>query len=88
MTSEAKLSQLAALGRDVEVELDGRILEELADLALRVHHEKARAKGVLLSAHMARPFAERTETERAAMRSGVKHVVIALALLELIELPG
>jgi hypothetical protein len=83
-----KLEELAAVARSVETTLGNDALAEVAELALLVHHQRARAAGVLMSPAVSRPWEARSYTEQIAMRSAVRHVVIALVLLRIIELPG
>lgn len=88
MADDIKLARLAALSLDVRTALPPHVLDEVADLTLRIHQASARAAGALLPPAMTRTYSERREDERHGMRSAVEHVVEALVLLDLIELPG
>jgi hypothetical protein len=87
LTTE-RLRELATVASGVDTTLSDDLLAEIAELALLVHHERARDAGVLMSSPVAREWHHRTDGERLAMRSAVRHVVIALVLLRVIELPG
>lgn len=67
------------------VDLDKHALDTIADLALRIAHHSASPSqlGVDL-----RPYVDRSELERARMRSGVLRVIQALVLLGWIDLPS
>jgi hypothetical protein len=58
--------------------------EQVAHLALLIAQKGAR----VLPAQLARPFRDRTESERIAMQLGVLRVVQALVLLGWIEPPA
>lgn len=79
------LDRLAA--EPVECVLGDAELDRIADLTLRLHQARARRSGALLTQLQCRPYAERSETERDGMRSAVRHVVMALALLDIIQNP-
>jgi len=82
-----KLDELVVQGREVKCALGKGALSEVADLVLRLHADEARAKGALLPPHMMRTFMQRDESEREGMRAAVKHVLVALVLLGIIESP-
>ena len=82
------LAELAARHAQVEVGLSAEVLAQAADLTLMIHQRAAREAGAILPAHMLRSYAERRETERDGMRSAIRHVLVALVLLEIVELPG
>ncbi|HBZ69304.1 MAG TPA: hypothetical protein DEP35_06010 [Deltaproteobacteria bacterium] len=88
MATHAELEHLVTLGRDLEVALSDRTLAEVADLVLRLHQDHARRAGAILPSAMQRAYYERGEMERDGMRSAVKHVLMALVLLDIIELPA
>jgi hypothetical protein len=81
------LEVLAEEGKDMTVDLGEEVLDGVADLVLRLHQEDARSHGAILPRHMMRPYLERRESERAGMRSAVKHVVMALVLMGIIDQP-
>ena len=85
---ERRLESLAVLGRTLDVHLPEHVLAEVADLTLRLHQESARNAGAILPSAMTRSYTERGESEQAGMRSAVVHVLAALVLLDLVELPG
>lgn len=61
-------------------------LDELADLVLRLHQRNAQRNRAVLTADMLRPYAVRSDVERAGMRSAVQHVMHALILREVVRL--
>jgi hypothetical protein len=61
-------------------------LDAVADLVLRLHQRTAQKNRAVLTADMLRPYAERSDPERAGMRSAVQHVMHALLLREIIAL--
>jgi hypothetical protein len=88
MATHGELERLAALGRDLDVKLRDRSLDDVADLALRLLQQGTRSRSGLLTPSMVRSYAERTDVEREGMRSAIVHVLRALVLLDLIELPS
>jgi hypothetical protein len=81
----ANLNALAAKAGEVKLSIDETALGEIADLMLRLHQKSARDAGAILPAAMARTFVQRSESERAGMRSAVAHAIVALTLLGYIE---
>jgi hypothetical protein len=82
-----KLDTLAAQGDTVRIALTEQKLGEVADLMLRLHQQTAREKGAILPDHMMRSYLQRSDSERAGMRSAVGHALVALVLLGYIEAP-
>jgi len=85
---DAELESLVCLARDLRVDLSPSTLAEIADLTLRLHQDHARQAGAILSGGMARSYRERSEQEREGLASAVQHVLMALVLLDIIELPA
>jgi hypothetical protein len=82
------LDELAPLGVHLTIGVGDSSLGEVADLTLRLHLMQAQRAGAVLTADMLRSYAERSEVERDGMRSAVLHVLKALVLLDIIEVPG
>ncbi len=82
------LDELAGLGAHLTIAVGDPLLEDVADLTLRLHQEGARRAGAVLTADMLRPYTARSEVERAGLRAAVVHVLKALVLLDIIEQPG
>jgi len=85
---DCELGPLAAKHWQMDVFISDEELDRIADLALRMTLQEAKAALLPMYTKNARPYLDRTETERAAMRGGVKRVVQALVLLGWIEQPG
>jgi hypothetical protein len=85
---DSELGPLAKRHWQMEVHISEEDLDRIADLALRMTLEEAKAALLPMYTQNARPYLDRTSVERAAMRGGVKRVVQALVLLGWIEQPG
>jgi hypothetical protein len=86
MSSE-NLESLTVLGRDVTIALSDARLDQVADLILRLHQQRVRRVGGILTPLQARDYAEHTVSEREGMRAAIVEVLRALVLLDLIEFP-
>jgi hypothetical protein len=85
---DSELGPLAAKHWQMDVHIPEDELDRIADLALRMTLEEAKAACLPMFTKNARPYLDRTSTERAAMRGGIKRVLQALVLLGWIEQPG
>ena len=88
MKTAGELERLAVLGQGIEVALDKKTLDEVADLCIRMHQERARRVRSILTPAQARSYTERDEVEREGMQAAVRNVIVALVVLDLIELPA
>lgn len=86
--SETSLDQLVAQAVTVKTTLSDEEAARIADLALRIAQQRTRGAGGLLTAGQQRTYTERSETERAGLRSLVHDVVTSLVLLGIIDRPG
>jgi hypothetical protein len=82
------LEALVEEARALRVELGDEVLDGVADLVLRLHQREATEARAILPPAMMRTYSERSAAERAGMRSACKHVVMALVLTGVIDLPG
>jgi hypothetical protein len=82
------LDRLARDGAGMKHQLGHPMLDQVADLVLRLHQSSARAAGAILPVRLQRSYAQYTETERLGMRCAVEHVLTALVLLDIIDQPG
>lgn len=83
----ASLQHLAEESLTVECALSDDELGLVADLMLRIMQRHARARGALLTQMQGRSYAERSDVEREGLRSAVKHALVALVLLGIIDMP-
>jgi hypothetical protein len=81
------LQHLTEQARTLDCALGNPELDRLADLTLRIMQDATRRAGGLLTEMQSRTYAERSDAEREGMRSTMKHVVFALVLLEVIDVP-
>ena len=81
------LDHLTVAGRDLDVSLSDARLDQIADLILRLHQQRVRRVGGILTPLQARDYAEHAASERQGMRSAIIEVIRALVLLDLIEIP-
>lgn len=81
------LDHLTVAGRDLDVALSDARLDQVADLILRLHQQRVRRVGGVLTLLQARDYAEHTPSERQGMRAAIVEVIRALVLLDLIEIP-
>lgn len=85
---ETSLDQLVARALELETTLGDDVAATVADLSLRIAQAKTRRAGGLLAPGQQRTYTERTEVERAGLRSLVHDIVTSLVLLGIIDRPG
>lgn len=77
---EVPVEELAQL-EPPEIGLSNDAADRIAHLALRLTQVHAQRAQLIVTPAAQRPYHERTEAERAAMRAGVIRVVQALVIL-------
>lgn len=86
--SATSLDALVVRAFELETTLGDDEAARVADLALRIAQQKTRRAGGLLAPGQQRTYIERSEVERAGLRSLVHDVVTSLVLLGIIDKPG
>lgn len=83
----SKLDELTVQGRDVKVAIGRAAMTEVADLTLRLHLDRAKREGAVLTPAMLRTYRQRSEDERDGLRASCEHMLVALVLLGIIDAP-
>jgi hypothetical protein len=81
------VQQLVEQARTLECGLGRSELDRIADLMLRIMQDSTLRAGCLLTETQSLTYAERSDAEREAMRSAVRHILFSLILLDIVDMP-